>query len=98
MFYGTYMLAELRRRLGRTLVTAIGLAIGIGLVITVSALSRGLDDAQAKVLEPLTGVGTDLSVTRPINLDAGPQGLSDEDRNALQEEMGGAHVNLSDPR
>jgi hypothetical protein len=30
-------------------------------VITVSTLSRGLDDAQAKVLEPLTGVGTDLS-------------------------------------
>jgi ABC-type antimicrobial peptide transport system permease subunit len=96
MFYATYMLAELRRRLGRTLVTAIGLAIGVGLVITVSALSRGLDDAQAKVLEPLTGVGTDLSVTRPINLEAGPQGLSDEDRKALQDEMGGAHVDLSD--
>jgi hypothetical protein len=40
MFYGTYMLAELGRRLGRTLVTAIGLAIGIGLVITVRALSQ----------------------------------------------------------
>ncbi|HZB35883.1 MAG TPA: ABC transporter permease [Gaiellaceae bacterium] len=94
MFFVTYMLAELRRRLGRTLVTAIGLAVGVGLVITVSALSRGLDDAQAEVLRPLTGVGTDLSVTRPINLEAGPEGLSDEDRRALRAEMGGARVRL----
>lgn len=94
MFYATYMLAELRRRLGRTLVTALGLAVGVGLVITVSALSKGLDDAQAKVLRPLTGVGTDLSVTRPINLEAGPQGLSDSERRALREEMGGARVGL----
>jgi ABC-type antimicrobial peptide transport system permease subunit len=94
MFYVTYMLAELRRRLGRTLVTALGLAVGIGLVITVSALSRGLDDAQAEVLRPLTGVGTDLSVTRPLNLEAGPQGLSEKEREALREEMGGARVGL----
>jgi hypothetical protein len=52
MFFVTYMLAELRRRFGRTLVTALGLAVGVGLVITVSALSRGLDDAQAEVLRP----------------------------------------------
>jgi putative ABC transport system permease protein len=94
MFFLTYMLSELRRRLGRTLVTAIGLAVGVGLVITVSALSRGLDDAQAEVLRPLTGVGTDLSVTRPINLEAGPEGLSDEDRRALRAEMGGTRVGL----
>lgn len=94
MFYATYMLAELRRRLGRTLVTALGLAVGVGLVVTVSALSRGLDDAQAKVLEPLTGVGTDLSVTRTINLEAGPQGLSEADRNALRAERGGARFGL----
>lgn len=94
MFFVTYLFAELRRRLGRTLVTALGLAVGVGLVITVSALSKGLDDAQAEVLRPLTGVGTDLSVTRPINLEAGPQGLSDSDRRALREEMGGARVGL----
>ena len=94
MFYVRYMLAELRRRLGRTLVTALGLAVGVGLVITVSALSKGLDDAQAEVLRPLTGVGTDMSVTRPINLEAGPQGLSESDRRALREEMGGARVGL----
>ena len=95
MFYVTYMLAELRRRSGRTLLTALGLAVGVGLVVAVSALSKGLDDAQAKVLEPLTGVGTDLSVTRPITIGAdGPQGLSDADRKALRDEVGGGRVGL----
>jgi ABC-type antimicrobial peptide transport system permease subunit len=48
--------------------------VAIGLVVVVGALSRGLDDAQAEVLEPLTGVGSDLSVTRPISVpdDRGP--------------------------
>ena len=47
MFYVTYMLSELRRRSGRTVLTALGLAVGIGVVVTVSALSTGLDRAQA---------------------------------------------------
>ena len=64
MFYLRYMLSELRRRRGRTILTALGLGVGVGLVVTASALSSGLDDAQAKVLKPLTGVGTDMSVTR----------------------------------
>jgi ABC-type antimicrobial peptide transport system permease subunit len=66
MFYLHYLLAELRRRPGRTVLTALGLAVGVGLVVIVGALSKGLDDAQAEVLEPLTGVGTDLSVSRPL--------------------------------
>jgi ABC-type antimicrobial peptide transport system permease subunit len=66
VFYLQYLLAELRRRPGRTALTALGLAVGVGLVVVVGALSRGLDDAQDEVLEPLTGVGTDLSVSRPI--------------------------------
>jgi putative ABC transport system permease protein len=64
------MLSELRRRRGRTALTALGLAVGIALVIAVSALSAGLDDAQSKVLKPLTGVGTDMSVTRPLQISA----------------------------
>ena len=68
MFYLTYMFSELRRRRGRTFLTALGLGVGVALVVTVNALSSGLADAQAKVLKPLTGVGTDLSVTRPINI------------------------------
>ncbi len=82
----TYMLSELRRRRGRTLLTALGLGIGVGLVITVSALSNGLDSAQAKVLQPLTGVGTDMSVTRPLKISSSggfPQ-LTAKERQELQ--------------
>ena len=61
MFYLTYMLSEFARRKGRTLLTALGLGVGVGLVVTVTSLSTGLDRAQAKVLKPLTGVGTDMS-------------------------------------
>jgi putative ABC transport system permease protein len=72
MFYLRYLLAELRRRPARTALTALGLAVGVGLVVIVGALSAGLDDAQDEVLEPLTGVGTDLTVSRPIAVpDAG---------------------------
>jgi ABC-type antimicrobial peptide transport system permease subunit len=66
VFYLEYLVAELRRRPGRTALTALGFAVGVGLVVIVGALSKGLDDAQEEVLEPLTGVGTDLTVSRPI--------------------------------
>jgi hypothetical protein len=51
VFYVTYVLSELRRRRGRTLLTALGLAVGVGLVVTVSALSAGLDHRPAVLLE-----------------------------------------------
>jgi len=103
MFFITYMLAELRRRSGRTVLTALGLGIGVGLVVTVNALSTGLDRAQAEVLEPLTGVGTDMSVSRPIDFssteDGGPgafPNLSEEERQQLREENGGGRFGLRD--
>ncbi len=65
MFFFAYTWSELRRRRGRTLLTAIGLGVGVGLVVAVNALSAGLDEAQDEVLEPLTGVGADMTVTRP---------------------------------
>jgi ABC-type antimicrobial peptide transport system permease subunit len=68
LFYLQYLISELRRRPGRTALTALGFGVGIGLVVIVGALSAGLDDAQDEVLEPLTGVGTDLSVSRPISV------------------------------
>src|SRR5206468_4947026 len=89
LFYINYMFSELRRRKGRTLLTALGLAVGVGLVVTVNALSTGLDQAQAKVLAPLTGVGTDMSVTRPISTSSNSQGfrgLSQKERDQLQKE------------
>jgi ABC-type antimicrobial peptide transport system permease subunit len=100
MFYVTYMLAELRRRGGRTILTALGLAIGVGLVVTVTAMSTGLDRAQAAVLEPLTGVGTDMSVSRPVDLSSvdGPGGfpdLSNKELQQLREENGSARIGLS---
>jgi ABC-type antimicrobial peptide transport system permease subunit len=94
MFSFAYIWAEIRRRRGRTILTALGLGVGVGLVAVVSALSAGLDKAQDEVLEPLTGVGTDLSVTRPIDLEGGPEGLSDEERRQLEEENGGARFGL----
>src|SRR5215218_5594273 len=97
MFYLAYMLTELRRRKGRTLLTALGLGVGVGVVVTVTALTTGVDRAQDEVLGPLTGVGTDMSVTRPIRVGAkGPQNLSPSERSQLERENGGgARFDLS---
>ncbi len=96
MFAISYAFAELRRRSGRTLLTALGLGVGVGLVVAVSALSRGLDRAQQQVLEPLTGVGSDLSVTRPIDIGDGGMNLTAEEERRLREENGGGRVGLRD--
>src|SRR3954463_7074342 len=64
MFQMRYVASELRRRLGRTILTALGLAAGVGLVIGIIGVSQGLDDAQTKVLSPLSKIGTDVLVTR----------------------------------
>src|SRR5204863_5527905 len=64
MFQLRYMASELRRRAGRTILTALGLAAGVGLVIGIIGVSQGLDDAQSEVLSPLAKVGTDVLVTR----------------------------------
>ena len=95
MFSLSYIAAELRRRGGRTVLTALGLGVGVALVVAVTALSRGLDEAQRKVLEPLTGVGTDLSATRPLK--GGPGGfanLSAAERRQLERENGGGRIGL----
>src|ERR1700704_2449167 len=97
VFYLSYIGAELRRRAGRTALTALGLAVGVGLVVTVTALSSGLDDAQQKVLKPLTGVGTDMSVTRPLKLsgNGGFAGLSQKERDQLRKENGPLRIGLA---
>jgi len=61
-----YAASELRRRLGRTLLTALGLAAGVGMVVGIIGVSRGLNDAQASVLQPLSSIGTDILVTRVV--------------------------------
>lgn len=70
MFSLIYIYRELRRRIGRTVLTVLGLALGVGLVAAVTAVSNGLDAAQAEVLNPLASVGTDLVVTRPLGTTA----------------------------
>jgi ABC-type lipoprotein release transport system permease subunit len=60
----TYLRRELRRRIRQATFIALGLAVGIGLVITVTAASSGVNGAQAKVLQSLYGVGTDATVTK----------------------------------
>ncbi len=105
MFFVHYALAELRRRRGRTLLTALGLAVGVALVAIVTALAAGLDRAQEDVLAPLTGLGTDLSVERPVRItqdgsrftpSAGGANLTGEERDLLLEENRAAMIELDD--
>jgi putative ABC transport system permease protein len=62
MFF-TYLRRELAGRKRQTAVIAIGMALAIALVILVNAVSSGVRNAQASVLESVYGVGTDLTVT-----------------------------------
>jgi putative ABC transport system permease protein len=109
VFYLRYLSAELRRRRGRTILTALGLAVGVGMVAVVVALSSGLEDAQSKVLAPLTGVGTDMSVNRPVLLSgsgsnqsfdpsSGAGGLSAEEQAQLQRENAPAFLEMQQLR
>src|SRR3954471_11845203 len=59
-----YSLNELRRRRGRAILTALGLAAGVGMLIVLIGVSQGLSQAQDKVLSPLSSVGSDILVTR----------------------------------
>ena len=63
MFYLRYLRNELVRRRGRTILTLLGLGLGVALVIAIASLSAGLNRAQKKTLDPLGGIGTDLTVT-----------------------------------
>src|SRR5260370_18981572 len=63
MFF-TYLSRELRRRARQASIIALGLALGIGLVITVTALSSGVKNAQGEVLHSLYGLNTDITVTK----------------------------------
>jgi ABC-type lipoprotein release transport system permease subunit len=72
--YLTYIRRELRRRFKQSLVIALGLAIGIALVVTVSSAAAGVKSAQGQVLHSLYGVGTDMTVTRSLGRGSiGPQ-------------------------
>jgi putative ABC transport system permease protein len=103
VFSLSFVAHELARRRGRALLTALGLALGIALVVAVTALSRGVEDAQDDVFAPLTGIGTDLLVSRPIELGGGSGGglaafasLPQSEQKALREENEDAFVDPAD--
>src|SRR5437763_1764145 len=89
MFYVRYLRNELVRRRARTILTLLGLGLGVALVIAISSISSGLDRAQHKTLDPLAGIGTDLTVTLTPNQDqgvgfAGPGGAGGGNRDLIQ--------------
>ncbi|MHB8392930.1 MAG: ABC transporter permease [Candidatus Dormibacteria bacterium] len=69
--YFTYLARELRRRRKQASLVAVGLAVGVGLVVTVAAASSGVNAAQSQVLHSLYGVGTDLTVTNAPTFGSG---------------------------
>ena len=71
MFF-TYLRRELLNRRRQTVIVALGLAIGIALVSTVSAISTGVKDSQAQVLDSLYGIGTDITITQRAAPGDGP--------------------------
>ena len=75
MFYLRYLRNELLRRRTRTILTTLGLAVGVALVIVIASLARGLDKAQEKALDPLSSIGTDLTVTLAAQQDTGGGGF-----------------------
>jgi putative ABC transport system permease protein len=76
VFFLTYLRRELLGRPRQAAVIAAGLALGIGLVVMVSALSTGVGRAQGKVLGALYGVGTDITVTTATQPATGPGGFN----------------------
>lgn len=73
MFF-TYLRRELAGRRRQTAIIAIGMALAIALVMIVNAVSAGVKDAQAAVLESVYGVGTDLTVSQEPTPPEGEEG------------------------
>lgn len=77
LMYFTFLRRELVGRRKQTIIIALGMALAIALVIIVNAFAVGVKDAQAKVLESVYGVGTDMTVTQtptiPKHGEGGPQ-------------------------
>jgi ABC-type antimicrobial peptide transport system permease subunit len=67
----TYIYRELRRRHRQAILTSLGLALGICLVVVVSATAGGVRTAQTQVLHSLYGVGTDITVSQNAARDTG---------------------------
>ncbi|MFF2050136.1 ABC transporter permease [Leifsonia sp. NPDC058194] len=97
--FGTYLRRELLNRRKQTVIIAIGMALAIALVIIVNAVSAGVKDAQASVLQSVYGVGTDITVSQPATAGSGtPQaggGRFDFGANSGTDAGGSRSVNTS---
>ena len=65
--FGTYLRRELLGRRRQTIIIAIGMALAIALVIIVNSVAAGVKNAQAQVLQSVYGVGTDVTITKPVS-------------------------------
>jgi len=71
MFYLSYLKNELVRRIGKTITISLGLAIASAIIIVIISTSQSLSSTQETVLNPLENVGTDILVTRTVDLESG---------------------------
>jgi len=94
----TYLQRELLNRRRQTIIVALGLAIGIALVTTVSAVSNGVKDSQSQVLHSLYGVGTDISITQQAAPGDGPPRFAFGNGDAQQSGSGVRTLNRSNLR
>jgi len=71
MFYLRYLKNELVRRIGKTITISLGLAIASAIIIVIISTAQSLSSTQETVLNPLENVGTDILVTRTVDLESG---------------------------
>ncbi len=99
MFF-LYLRRELHRRMRQAILISLGLAVGVGLVITVAAASDGVRGAQGTVLHALYGVGTDITVTQPPKPGSGDStsfGFRQQIRSVRSGQLAaGTSVNIND--
>ena len=76
MFYLSYLKNELVRRIGKTITISLGLAIASAIIIVIISTSQSLSSTQETVLNPLENVGTDILVTRTVDLEDGGKDMA----------------------
>lgn len=97
MFFATYLRRELSRRARQAIIIALGLALGVGLVVTVSAASAGVARAESGVLGALYGAGTDVTVTGAAPGVRLPGGAPSTGAQRAESTPGGSSSNLGSP-
>jgi putative ABC transport system permease protein len=100
MFFLTYLRREMQHRIRQATVIAVGLAVGIGLVVVVTAATDGVKNAQTAVLHALYGIGTDVTVTKapgkPSNTARGAGAFSPGKNSQVVDELIGGNLGMID--